>query len=285
MKKTAEKPLLIIYSKSSFKKAFFEKVLQEDFEILSAESDEEFSQKLEQLKISLIILDEKTLESSPEEVCNTIQKKGVKNAPILLITSKLKKIVIQKLLQTGITDFLREPLDEDEVNERIETAKRLQKTERKVAELRAAITEKTIATKDISKRFIFDERVLNTIQNATGDKNPLSLLLIELKNCKEETLFQTKLKCFIRKQDIFFELGSGKFLVILPKTSKTAALLIAENIEESASQFPLSIALVDLEEVQTNIYFSAEHLLTLATNYLEEGKKRGTRIITKGNIL
>lgn len=283
MKDKDQLPQLVIYSKSALKTSFFDNLLHKEYQLHSVKTEEELLNKLTNLTAHLIIIDEKTNGERVNDLCIQIRnRKEYAVTPILLISTRLKKSIIQQHLQAGVSDFIGEPLDEDEIHQRIETAKRLQRTEQKVSQITQAFAPQESSSEDLSKRIIIDERVMQVMQSAQDEKNPLSLLLIELEDHKRSKTFHVHLEKLMRPQDVFTELGAGRFMVIMPKTSKSAAHFIAENIQDEAKQFTFTIALVDLEEVQQNIYLSVQQLLTLATSYLAEGKKSGTRIITKG---
>ena len=284
MKKKDQLPHLVIYSKSALKTSFFDNLLRKEYQIHDVKTEEALLTKLTNLTAHLIIIDEKATGRRANKICQQIRhRKEYAITPILLITTHLKKSIIKKHLQAGASDFIGEPLDEDEIYQRIETAKRLQRTEQKVSQMTQAFTPQEASTEDLSKRIIIFDRVMQVMQSAHDEKNPLSLLLIELEDQRRSKALHAHLEKMMRPQDVFTELGAGRFMVIMPKTSKSAALFIAENIQDEAKQFTFTIALAYLEEVQRNIYLSIKQLLTLATSYLAEGKKSGTRIITKGN--
>ncbi len=277
---------LVIYSKSALKTSFFKDLLHKEYQIHHVTSESELFTKLTNLTVDLIIIDGQIDGSCIHNLCIQIRhQKEYAVTPILLISNHLKKSIIQKYLQAGVSDFIDEHLEREEVYQRIESVKQLQKTELKVSQITQSFSSHELSTEDLSTRIIIDEHVMQVMQSAYDEKSPLSLLLIEMEDLKLNTSFHAHLEKLMRPQDVFIKIGGYKFMVIMPKTSKSAAYFIAENIQHDAKQFTFTIALVNLKEAQQNIYLSVKQLLTLATSYLEVGKKTGSRIITKGTYL
>ena len=129
-------PILLLITDSPIKGAFFRKHLKEEFHLIYCETQEEAFDHLTSLKIDFIIVDEKSYGISIFEFCEKLRKiSKLEETPLLVITSQLKKKFTRKLLKMGVTDFLREPLEEDELFSRIELAKRFHKMHQKISSI------------------------------------------------------------------------------------------------------------------------------------------------------
>ena len=126
---------LLLVTDSPLVRGFFEKVIQkvEDLTLIIVSSKLEALDYLDASDISLIIIDEKTPHLNSRELCIDIrQMKPYQHTPILMLTPHLKKPFIRSLIKAGATDFLREPLEEDEFLLRMEVAKKIMVTQAKM---------------------------------------------------------------------------------------------------------------------------------------------------------
>ena len=110
----------------------------------------------------------------------------------------------------------------------------------------------TDALTGISNRRAFDQLLEKSIESATNQKSPLSLLLIDIDHFKRFNdnfghlvgdkvlwfLGKTLKRC-IKGRDIAARFGGEEFAVILPHTSHVGAKVIAEMIRKSISAIEL----------------------------------------------
>ena len=124
-------------------RAFFEEITAklEDHALIIGSSKLEALDYLNRTYISLVIIDEKTPNLELTSLCEEIRTaKGHAHTPILVITAHLKKSFIRKLIKAGATDFLREPLEEDEFHLRMEMAGEVMETQAKMASLSSHVS-------------------------------------------------------------------------------------------------------------------------------------------------
>jgi len=256
-----DKPLLLIITSSPIKAAFFSK----EYATTHIESEDEAIDTLKHSAVSLIVIDEKTHSLSIFSCLKNIRKmKELRNVPIFVITGNLKIAYTRKLLAAGATDFLREPLNYDELKQRVEVAKR-----------HFAATLKTSSVSDVFQSMeknngeSLEAHTIKAISDAQESHEDLTLLLVETKDPKAAE----KLSELMRPQDFYSPLEKGKYLITLPKTSEPAALLIAESIQDVILE--TSIGLVNLSEGKETLYQPADQLFQLAQRCLNQAKAKG----------
>lgn len=217
-------------------------------------------------------------------------RQAAADAPILLITSNLKKKFIDAALQSGITDFINEPLDRDEIQQRIAVAFRAKHRSQEISRIvkkRATPSRSTLKT--LSHRDLYSEKALRAIKKARVISSTLSLLMIEIDGISSlpsatdaDRHLLAILKKNLRENDSLIPQGTGKYILVLPKASKRAAEIIAETIQYEASQFPLLSLSIGLDELTpTNQTPSDDYrrLIHAAAQAFAEAKKTGNRII------
>ena len=307
--KPIELPTLLLITDSPVTRVFFEEAVSklENYSLLCSNSSIDSFDALNRTQITFIVIDENTPYIDLAEVCMKIRKlKGYQHTPILIITAHLKKSFTRRLLKAGATDFLREPLEEDEFFHRMEVAKEMKKTQQKMSTLTSHFSSPASENASMQKRVVLDDRAVKLISHALEDRTSLAMLLLEIDQydhfqkargvkAADGLLidFQDHLQALMRGQDLLFSQKKGKFLVLLPRTTSKAALFIAENIQESLEietfhsgdiRFNLSVSIglvtLDQEGSQTkSASFNFDRLMQAATACLDEAKKQGSTIV------
>jgi two-component system, cell cycle response regulator len=290
MKKNPLQPIALIVTSDPQTADFLKKVLQLTFQLIEREDATSALDTLHYTSVDLVILDAKgddlftTLSGLRSSV-------GKKKTPILLITSNLKKKFAQDALRAGATDFINEPLDEDEIEQRIAVAFQSFERTKNVSEIAKRSTPKTnVASSSLANRQFLNDQAIKEISKARQNEGHVSLLIVELDAKKTEEAhhhLMNVLQYILRKHDILIPQSTGKFVIMLPKTSERAAELIAESIrmdvEKKISPLSVSIGLITWDHSQPSIGSAAEefdHLIDVATQAVSEAKKTGNRIIT-----
>jgi len=307
-------PALLLVTASPITRSFFDTITDklEDYALISVSSEIEALDYFDKTFISFIVIDENTPYIELIPLCEKIRKlPGLGHTPILIITSHLKKSFTRNLLNAGATDFLREPLDEDEFFHRMEMATNIMETQQKITSITTQIATDSKRGSSMKKRAIMDDRATKIIEIALLEKSSLSLLLMEIdqyqkfqkargENAAHALLinFEEHLQNLMRVQDLLFNQKLGRFAVLLPKTSERGSQLIAENIQEyletetfSAGniQFNLtiSIGVATLEnsgDVTKSPAVNLERLLKATTICLNEAKKKGNTVVSQSKI-
>jgi len=307
-------PALLLVTASPVTRSFFETITDklEDYALISVNSEIEALDYLDKTFISFIVIDENTPYVELIPLCEKIRAlPGLGQPPILVITAHLKKSFTRNLLQAGATDFLREPLDEDEFFHRMEMASTVKETEQKITTLTTHFSGDVTSGVSLKKRAIMDDRATKIIEVALQEKSSLSLLLMEVdqyqkfqkkrgENAAHALLidFDDHLQKLMRIQDLLFNQKEGRFAAFLPKTSEKGSQLIAENIQEyletetfSAGniRFNLTISigvatLANSGDVTKSPAVNLERLLAATTSCLNEAKKKGNTVVSQSQM-
>lgn len=300
---------LLLISASPVTNAFFQEMTSQIDELtfLSVDSEEDALDFIQKILINIIIIDETTPNIDLAKICTIIRNlNDYEYTPILVITSHLKKSFIRRLLKAGVTDFLREPLEENECLHRMEMAREMKKTEQKMSMFPSRFPMTKFKHMSMEERIVLDDRATKLISIALEEKTSLVLLLIEIDQYKEflkekgrkATLhlleqFRFYLQTLMRGQDLLFPQKRGKFLALFPRTSSKAAQFIAENIQDSLNierfqventqvALTISVGLVALDEInliEKSASFNFDRLLQIADSRLRKAKKSGNTIV------
>ncbi len=304
-------PLVLLSCKDPTKAAFFKETLKGGFSLIHTENLEEALEWLQASQVDVFVLEKRHLDASLEEVCYTIQKAAKKkNLPILLLSKSIKKSIVLQALNAGITDFIHEPLDALEIEERISVSlysklisKKMKLVERKIK----AVSLLPRNSKLLQEKTLILDKTLKTITSAKKGAVPLGVLMIHLDSSSKlkERLGENGLEeilCFLenllekrlRKYDTFMIEGTGKYLILLPKTSLRAAETIAKDIQTEVSTttiitstkevlVTLSIGVVSFEKELSKSARDFENFdlsLEKVKKALVSSRKRGNTIVS-----
>ncbi len=303
-------PTLLLVTSSPLARVFFEKTIEklEEYALIITSLKLETFEYLEKTHISFIVIDEKTLNLDLLPFCTAIRRfRGHEHTPILIITSHLKKTFTRNLIKAGATDFLREPLDENEFMLRMEMAGDVMQTQAKISIMTTRLSSEKTISPSLEKRSLLDDRATRFIQDALSEKTALALILLEIDQygqvlkARGENMahaltldFEDHLQKLMRVQDLLYNQNQGKFAIFLPKTSCKASEFIAENILEylDAEIFAAgnmrftvtaSIGIATLEQtgdVTKSETINLERLLNGAMTCLTQAKEKKNTIIS-----
>jgi len=306
-------PVALIVSEDSYKSAFFKRALKGMFHVIDASDSFTAVDWLKSVQASIIILDEKTLSTTWPIIAAHIRNlAGYREVPILLITNNLKKSFLVKAINIGISDFLNEPFDADEIFQRILVVTQSKPATKKIG-LMAKKFKKTTASSSVSKlsapqRFVITENAIKEIASLQQKHKLLCLLLLEIDEFQkmvEETgadgegkllsHLEQLLKLHQRPLDMILPQGNGRFLMVLPNTSHRAAMAIAETLRSEIPKKPfafrnrhfplsLSIGLAALDKnspLSQSTYDQFGSMLKKVDNALSQAKQKGNKIVSE----
>ncbi|MGH2638015.1 MAG: response regulator [Rhabdochlamydiaceae bacterium] len=301
MKKNQLQPVVLIVTDDTATATFLRKVLRLTFQLIERHDASTAEEVLRSASVELVLLDSKDLEN--EKLFLILSRfrssLGKKKTPILLITGNLKKKFAQDALRAGATDFINQPLDEDEIEQRIAVAFQSFERTKNVSEIAKRSTPGAHkASSSLTNRQFLNDQAIKELSKARQNEGDVSLLIVELDVKKsappsEDTHLHltSLLKSTLRKHDILIPQSIGKFIIMLPKTSERAAELIAEEIrmdvEKKISPLSVSIGLIAWSHSRPAAHSAAEEfdrLIAVATQAVQEAKKTGNRIITSESL-
>ncbi|MBS0604695.1 MAG: diguanylate cyclase [Verrucomicrobia bacterium] len=249
MQDSSSMPVALVVSGDSYKSAFFKRTLKGLFYVIGANDSFTAVDWLKSVHASLVIIDEKSLATTWPILADHIRKlSGYREIPLLLITNNLKKNFLVQAMNMGISDFINEPFDADEIFQRILVSTQSKPVTKKVTMLTKKFKKNHVAIPrklSLPQRFVITEDAIKEIATVQKKHQSLCLLLIEVDDFKkmvdeiahgEEKLgkyIEQNLKGHCRNLDVILPQGGGRFLMMLPNTSHRAAMAIAETVREA----------------------------------------------------
>jgi two-component system, cell cycle response regulator len=237
-------PVVLIVSRDVRKINFIKRVLKEEFYVLEAKEGEAALEWMGHTAIDLLIIDEKEIDFLT--LCQHVRKRSeYKTIPILLISNNLKRTFTKRALAAGINDFLREPLDDEEVLQRLAVVEKIHQTEKKLTEFPSRLQKAMPkGNKTIFQRLILGGPFLNALRKIDKAKRPLSFLLIQIDRFSEiidrwggttEKELSHQMKEFLTKikrpGDLLLPQINDQYLLVLPLSSISDAEEMALKIK------------------------------------------------------
>ncbi len=311
MQASSSIPVVLVVSGDSYKSAFFKRTLKGLFYVLDAADSFTAVDWLKSIQASLIIIDEKSLATTWPILVDYIRKlPDYRETPLLLITNNLKKNFLVQALNMGISDFINEPFEADEIFQRILVATESHPVAKKVSLMTKKFKKAPSAPPrklSLPQRFVITEDAIKQVSTVQKKHQSLCLLLLESDNFQktvsdipgaEESLIShlhQYLKSQLRNLDALLPQGNGRFLMMLPNTSHRAAMMIAETIRKDIQETPflfkgreytlsLSIGLVSLDKhsaLAKSAYDQFDSLLGKVDKALLKAKQKGNKIVSE----
>lgn len=135
---TKNKPRIMIVDDSEFNRAILSEILQEDYEIVEAESGREALHKLGEygLGISLVLLDIIMTEMDGFEVLKHMtEEHWISNVPVIMISSEDSENYIRRAYEMGVSDYINRPFDANIVYQRVSNTVKLYAKQRRLMAL------------------------------------------------------------------------------------------------------------------------------------------------------
>lgn len=234
-------PTLLVITDNPTIRFWVKKHLDDRFFILSAEKRSEAMDALYS-RLDFIIIDGNLSVADPLDLCKEISKVTQKSlVPIFLITGKLKKSFRDKAHQCGITDFLSDQLDTDELEMRISAGEKAASARDKTVDLGLSIKlpSQHLNSGSLKNKFVLNEQGLKFLAEARKKKIPVSLLMIQidhftgLENRSDLLYTLTEfIQHMLREKDLLLPSTEGRLILLLSNTTTDAAQLIAERLGE-----------------------------------------------------
>ena len=135
---TKNKPRIMIVDDSEFNREILSEIMQEDYEIVEAESGREALHKLGEygLGISLVLLDIIMPEMDGFEVLKHMTEEDwISNVPVIMISSEDSENYIRRAYEMGVTDYINRPFDANIVYQRVSNTVKLYAKQRRLMAL------------------------------------------------------------------------------------------------------------------------------------------------------
>lgn len=259
----------------------------------------------------IILLDFQSLDEPLINFCRHLRKlTEKKHIPIFLISKIIKQDIVSEALKAGVTDFIHEPLEAEEIFERIAVHFNPDVLNKKIKNITKKIRDPYLIPKNtqiLLARTLIRDKSLRKIIETKKMSMPLSIFMVQLdalpsllKSFKEEGVseivkqVEVLLKKRLRLNDFLITEGPGHYIILLPKTSSSAAKVIAEDIRKEISSTTLkaaktevlvtvSIGVISFEKelsISAKAFEQFEFCLEKIQKSLESSQKKGNIVIS-----
>jgi two-component system cell cycle response regulator len=176
--------------------------------------------------------------------------------PIVVVVSSEQDPSLIRALDLGISDYVRRPIDKNEMLARLRTQVRHKfyqagLRERLMSTLELAVTDSLTG---LHNRRYFDMHLQRLFEAATQSGKPMALVVCDIDHFKhvndrhghmagDEVLreFSARVRRNIRSADLACRYGGEEFVVIMPETDPALATTVAERIREEVESHPFIV--------------------------------------------
>lgn len=259
MSKQLKLPTLLVVADNPSIRFWVKKHLDEQFFILQAENKQEALEALN-ARLDFIIVDAALESSDALELCKELSQLTQKNlVPIFLVTGRLKKSFRDKAIECGVTEFLSDQLDLEELEQLIAEGKKAASLRQKTEEVGLSIKLPKLTTTPLKNKVIATTPASRLLAQAKKEKRPVSLLLLRIDGFKkmqnpEEILksFSAFINDLLREKDLLIPSQEGRFILLFYNTLPQAARTIAEKLREKIHKMQNLTVTIAVPAQETN---------------------------------
>ncbi len=267
-------PTLLCITDNPSVRFWIKKHLDDQFFIIDASKRGAAIAAAESASLDFIIVDSELEDCDAIELCAELKQILRSLSPILLITGRLKRSFLDAAMEAGVTDFLNNQLDPEELEMRIATIRKGQHLREKTQNLSGTLTQKRedYSSDYLKKRVLLHNQALNVLKEAKREGVPITALIIRIDHfdelqsrigftLSEEILspFAELLQKFLGKTNLLIPSGEGRFIALLKHATPEKARIVAEEIRKGVAKTPVknekltvSIAVSSLEGTETD---------------------------------
>ena len=226
-----DKPLIVLLSDLSQHKILLKHKLSNKFHITTLSSEDFSIASILNLSPDYILIHDHMFKAKIFSICRTLrQTKDLLGTPIFILTGVLQKSYLDKLIHYGVTDFIREPLDEKDIEELFLNSQKFRSIQLKMDKISPSIATQS----SYQKHHMIEMSSMKEIQGAFKE-NKLSVLSIqidqELKDQeREQSNFLKILSEYQTKDNWLFDVAHGKFLFVINLSNRIEAFSLCEKI-------------------------------------------------------
>ncbi len=284
-----DKKSLVLITDTTYYPIYFKQKLSDLYSITPLAANDFEIKDLKYIFSDLVVIDDKAFGEGIFRLITEIRRTNhYQDKPILIITEKLKKTHIKRLIKAGANDFLREPLEDAEIQLKLKNVEKYQQMSAKLlhlAEKMSILPEEKTPT--LKHRFLLNRYALDPIKKKIEQGSPLSILAISIdqEGHITETINEEMchlIKTLLSPEDHLFALSINHLLLILDEASAKKGLMIAERVKHEVSsrsfndrKFTLSIGLCMQKKPP---YTSINEMINDAKNAALQAKKTGNCI-------
>ncbi len=243
MSKQLKLPTLLVVTENPSIRFWVKKHLDDQFFIIGADSESSASAACSS-RLDFIIVD--SAIDAPFAICKTLRKE-THLVPILLITGRLKKSYRDKALEAGVTEFLSDQLDPDELKMRIEIGEKTAHAREKTVDLAEAIRPPKMGNESLKNKKILGNSAYKLLEEAKQQNVPISILFLEIDQFSKwenrQEIFNSLgafIQNLLREKDLLVASTEGRYILLLWNTFFESGAKIAKRLKERIDIHPFS---------------------------------------------
>lgn len=309
-RETDRLPYVLLVEDSQTTTAMLSKYLAGSYRLLHAKDGAEAWEMLERSPdIELVITDINMPRLTGHQLLVRIRKSDeprFSNLPVIVMTTADDNVDRNLAFLNGANDFITKPIDETELQARVNVHYRLAHTIRELETSRRQLAEQ--ATTDpltrLKNRRAFFENGTKQMAIARRYGTDLSILVADLDHFKrindtyghhagDEALVQVAqvLSAMTRTEDTTARMGGEEFAILLPDTNRLGAAVLAERIRTAIERgqfaigeqvLPLTVS-IGVAAHAVELVDTIDQLLNIADQRLYLAKKNGRNRICVSN--
>lgn len=232
-----------------------------------AENGEQAIQQVKTNRIDMILLDVEMPGLNGFQTAKIIRENVSLWFPIVFLSARTQPDFFVEGIQSGGDAYLYKPIVPEVLSAMIKAMERIALSQEELHQ--AKVKMERLAHRDaltnVVNRRGFDNAIELEFEKAKADKNPLTLLLIDVDHFKafndnyghqagDECLRAVSSKmeeALCRDQDLLARYGGEEFAVILPNTNKEGALIVAERLLEKVANAAIPHAFSSCANITT----------------------------------
>jgi two-component system cell cycle response regulator len=219
--------------------------------------------------------------------------------PILLLVSPGDDARLMRGLDIGVNDYILRPIDRNEMMARVRTQIRRKRYTDRLRDsvqmtIEMAITD---GLTGLYNRRYFERHLDSLVEQAAGRGRPLSVLILDIDHFKAIndsyghaagdavlTEFARRIRRAVRGIDLACRYGGEEFMIAMPDTDSSLALVVGERLRQKIAGEPFSIG-IDAEPIAVTVSIglsslggpddTADQLIRRADEGLYRAKREG----------
>lgn len=255
------KQTILIVDDIQFNRQFLKNVLQDEYNVICADSGKMAIEIVMSQPIDLVLLDIIMPTMDGYEICRWIKTNpGTKDIPVIFVSIKEDPEDQTTGFSLGAIDYITKNTDASIIKARVKNHLELKKQ-------RDMLIQESINDflTGIPNRRYFDEILATKWRQALRDNEYLSIQLIDIDFFKNYNDFYGHIegdrclklvadalkKSLLRPLDIVARYGGEEFIVLLPLTPRDGAIKVAKRIQENISALNITHQLSAVNEFVT----------------------------------
>ncbi len=240
MSKQLKLPTLLVIADNPTIRFWVKKQLDDQFFVIGAERKQEAISALN-ARLDFIIIDSEFEDCDALELCEILSQQTKKNmVPVLLVTGRLKKSFRDRAMRSGVTHFISDQLDREELEMRIKEGLEAASIRQKTEDVGLSIKiPKLVSNGSLKKKVFLNEPSMQLLSEGAKEGNPTAFLFIRIDHFetigkKKELLheFSEFVNSFLREKDLLTPSSEGNFVLLLHNTNVPSAQKVAKKLQE-----------------------------------------------------